>query len=148
MNLLLRSARNEDADTLVAVRRDAIMGLAPEYDLHAVRQWLNSASPNYGIDAIGSCTVFVAESESGVVGWIGFRTNKIEYVYARPKVGGVGTALMARAEALIATAGYEEALLDASPNAVPFYQHRGYRIVAAANADNSLPMSKALLHAA
>ena len=47
MNLLLRPARNEDADTLVAVRRDAIMGLGPEYDLQAVRQWLNSAS-GYG----------------------------------------------------------------------------------------------------
>ncbi len=92
--------------------------------------------------------MFVAESQSGVVGWVGFRANKIENIYARPGVGGVGTALMARAEGLIAAAGYEEVLLDASPNAVSFYRQRGYEIVAAANADDSLPMSKTLLHAA
>ncbi|MFP8880381.1 MAG: hypothetical protein VCE43_13475, partial [Myxococcota bacterium] len=60
MSLCLREARFEDADALISVRHQAIMALAPEYGVTAASQWAGSASPNYAIETIGACTVFVA----------------------------------------------------------------------------------------
>ena len=148
MNLCLREARFEDADTLLSVRHQAIMAIAPEYGVTAARRWADSASPNYAIDTIGANTVFVAESELGIVGWVAFRDNTIEQIYARPDTSRVGTSLMERAEALIAAAGFEVAVLDASPNAVSFYEQRGYEVVAGPKADTSVPMAKPILCAA
>ncbi len=148
MNLCLREARFEDADTLLSVRHQAIMAIAPEYGVTAARRWVDSASPNYAVDTIGANTVFVAESELGIVGWVAFRDNTIEQIYARPDTSRVGTSLMERAEALIAAAGFEVAVLDASPNAVSFYEQRGYEVVAGPKADTSVPMAKPILCAA
>jgi hypothetical protein len=142
MNLCLREARFEDAGTLLSVRHQAIMAIAPEYGVTAARRWADSASPNYAIETIGANTVFVAESELGIVGWVAFRDNTIEQIYARPDTSRVGTSLMERAEALIAAAGFEVAFLDASPNAVSFYEQRGYEVVAGPKADTSVPMAK------
>ena len=148
MEPFLREARFEDAGALISVRHQAIMALAPEYGVAAASQWAGSASPNYAIETIGAYTVFVAESESGVVGWVAFRDNTIEHIYARPDTSRVGTCLMERAEALIAAAGFEVAVLDASPNAVSFYEQRGYEVIAGPKADTSLPMAKPILCAA
>ena len=148
MQLFLREARFEDADALTSVRHQAIMALAPEYGAPAARRWAGSASPNYAIDIIGAYTVFVAESEAGLVGWVAIRDDKIEHIYARPDTSGVGTCLMDRAEALIAAAKFEVAVLDASPNAVSFYEQRGYEVVAGPKADTSLPMAKPIICAA
>ena len=51
---------------------------------------------------------------------------------------------MDRAEALIGAAGFDAAVLDASPNAVSFYQQRGYEVIGGPKADTSLPMAKPL----
>ncbi len=148
MKLFLREARFEDADALISIRHQAIMALAPEYGAAAAIRWSGSASPNYAIDVIGAYTVFVAESESGLVGWVAFRDDTIEHIYTRPDTSRVGTSLMDRAEALIGAAGFEVAVLDASPNAVSFYEQRGYEVVAGPKANTSLPMAKPILCAA
>jgi len=148
MDLFLREARFEDADALISVRHQAIMALAPEYGVTAASRWAGSASPNYAINAIGAYTVFVAETESGLAGWVAFRDDTIEHIYTRPDTSRVGTSLMDRAEALIAAAGFEVAVLDASPNAVSFYEQRGYKVIAGPKADTSLPMAKPILCAA
>jgi hypothetical protein len=148
MELFLREARFEDAGALVSVRHQAIMALAPKYGVTAASRWADSASPNYAINIIGAYTVFVAETESGVVGWVAFRDDTIEHIYTRPDTSQVGTSLMDRAEALNAAAGFEVAVLDASPNAVSFYERRGYEVIARPKADTSLPMAKPILGAA
>ena len=145
MELFLRKARFEDAGALISVRHQAITALAPEYGVAAASRWAGSASPNYAINTIGAYTVFVAETESGLVGWVAFRDDTIEHIYTRPDTSRVGTSLMDRAEALIAAAGFEVAVLDASPNAVSFYEQRGYEVMARPKADTSLPMAKPIL---
>ncbi len=148
MELFLREARFEDAGALISVRHQAIMALAPKYGGTAASRWAGSASPDYAINIIGAYTVFVAETESGLVGWVAFRDDTIEHIYTRPDTSRVGTSLMDRAEALIAAAGFEVAILDASPNAVSFYEQRGYEVIAGPKADTSLPMAKSIQDAA
>ncbi len=148
MELFLREARFEDAGALISVRHQAIMALAPEHGVTAASRWAGSASPNYAIKILCACTVIVAATESGLVGWVAFRDDTIEHIYTRPDTSRVGTSLMDRAEALIAAAGFEVAILDASPNAVSFYEQRGYEVIARPKADTSLPMAKPILGAA
>ncbi len=144
MELFLREARFEDAGALISVRHQAIMALAPEYGVTAASRWAGSTSPNYAINMIGAYTVFVAETASGLVGWVAFRDDTIAHIYTRPDTSRVGTSLMDRAEALIGAAGFDAAVLDASPNAVSFYQQRGYEVIGGPKADTSLPMAKPL----
>jgi predicted N-acetyltransferase YhbS len=143
----VRKARFEDADAILAVRRDAIMGIASECGVDGASRWAGSAPASYAIDAIGTNDVFVVESESGIVGWVAFRANKVENLYVRKSAGRsrVGTVLMARAEAVIATSHSSEVVLDASPNAVAFYRKLGYFVVAGPKADTSLPMAKPIV---
>jgi ribosomal protein S18 acetylase RimI-like enzyme len=145
-NLKIRSATPNDADELLAIRRDAIVALAEEYGRVATQRWATSAHPDRAAKAIASNGVWVAELGSKVVGWVEVRGATIESLYVSPAAGrlGVGSSLLTHAERHIREAGASIAYLDASPNAEAFYARRGYRRGGAVKANNSIPMSKQL----
>jgi putative acetyltransferase len=145
-DLRIRSANPTDADELLAIRRDAIMALAEEYGRVAAERWANAAHPDRAAKAIATNSVWVAESESKVVGWVEVGGATIESLYVSPAAArlGVGSSLLIHAEREIRDAGASIAYLDASPNAEAFYARRGYRRVGEVKANNSVPMSKRL----
>ena len=71
----------------------------------------------------------VAERGGAIVGLGGLAGAEIKRVYVDPAHhrAGVGTALMAALERMAARRGVAEVVVAASPNAVAFYERRGYR---------------------
>ena len=75
----------------------------------------------------------VAERGGVIVGLGGLAGAEIKRVYVDPAHhrAGVGTALMAALERMAARRGVAEVVVAASPNAVAFYERRGYRVAEA-----------------
>ena len=76
----IRSAIASDAHKLLAIRWDAIISLVDNFG-HVAERWANSASPDRATLAIQHNTVWVAESESMVVGWIEVKGAKVNGLY-------------------------------------------------------------------
>ena len=83
-NLRIRSANPNDADELLAIRRDAIMALAEEYGRVAAERWSTSAHPDRAAKAIATNGVWVAKFASKVVGWVEVGGATIESLYVSP----------------------------------------------------------------
>ena len=143
----IRSAIASDAHRLLAIRWDAIISLVDDFG-HVAERWANSASPDRATLAIKHNTVWVAESESMVVGWIEVKGAKVNGLYVDSSVSrsGVGSSLMAYAELTIQTQGKVAVHLDASPNAVSFYARLGYEVAGTPKPNNSVPMVKRFGH--
>lgn len=144
----IRSAKSADADELLAVRYDAIMGLAAEYGHEVAARWANAAHANHdrAAAAIANNGVWVIELESNLAGWVEVRGATIESLYVRAAISGrgIGSSLLTHAERQIEAAGEPSAYLDASPNAEAFYARRGYRRIGENKPNNSIPMMKPL----
>ena len=144
----VRSAKPADADELLAVRHDAIMGLAPEYGHAVAARWATATHANHdrAAAAVANNGVWVIELESNLVGWVEVRGATIESLYVRSATSGrgIGSSLLTHAERQIEDAGKSSAYLDASPNAEAFYARRGYRRIGENRPNNSIPMMKSL----
>ena len=146
--LRIRSAKPADADELLAVRHDAIMGLAPEYGHEVAARWANKTHANHdrAAAAIANNGVWVIEFGSKLAGWVEVRGATVESLYVRAATSGrgIGSSLLNYAERQIEDAGASSVYLDASPNAEGFYARRGYRRIGENKANNSIPMMKSL----
>jgi GNAT superfamily N-acetyltransferase len=145
--LAIRRARADEAQTLTAIRREAILRLAAAQMGDAgAAAWASSAPPDRVARAIAGSEVWVADRSGDPVGWVEIERNRIEGLYVRPGGAqrGIGSALLGHAEGRIRSAGHVEARLDASPNAETFYARRGYERLAERDADDRQPMRKAL----
>ncbi|PZD71480.1 hypothetical protein C1752_06322 [Acaryochloris thomasi RCC1774] len=120
------------------------MSLADDFGHAAAERWANSASSDRAALAIKHNSVWVAECESVVVGWIEVKAATIKGLYVTPSAShsGVGSLLMAYAESAIRAQGEITVNLDASPNALPFYARLGYKVAGDPNLDSSVPMVK------
>ena len=146
-SLALRPARQSDAHTLAAIRRDAILTLATlEMGSARARDWANSSTDERVHRAIKQNAVWVAEQGNAAVGWVEIARDRVEGLYVRSDVsgGGVGSALLLHAEFLIRSAGHCTVSLDASWNADQFYLRRGYQAQAERLANEGRPMLKVL----
>ncbi|MBV7329851.1 GNAT family N-acetyltransferase [Chloroflexi bacterium TSY] len=146
-SLTIRSARPDDAEVLIMIRREAILILATEkMGNNCAHDWANSAAPNRVQQAIAEHQVSVAEIAEQPVGWVEVEGNRIEGLYIQPEQArqGIGSALLAHAEEQIRSAGYPSAALDASWNAEQFYIDRGYQPQLEGSPDSGRPMLKPL----
>jgi putative acetyltransferase len=146
-SLMLRPAEEADRDVLEVIRRDAILALAiSAMSDRRAQDWADSADEQRVLRAIHEHEVWVAQKANCTVGWVEVVKDRVEGLYVRPKLAkeGIGSALMRHAEECIRSAGFRVAALDASPNAEPFYLHRGYEPRAARSEDTGLPMHKRL----
>ena len=144
--LHFRRAEATDEQTLATIRRDAILALAaPVLSSAEAEAWAGQVADDRFVRAIHDHEVWVAVADT-VIGWIEIESNYIAALYVAPLHArqGVGTALLAHAEAAIRQAGYKTVHLDASQNALAFYRRRAYRPAGPPTADGAYPLRKAL----
>ena len=130
MNIKIRPATVEDRQAIWQVHTQAIRQTAQShYDAAQIEAWagrliLEHYSPNPGF--------FVAEAENGLVvsfGEINLEAAEIEAVFVATQYArrGIGRRLLLFLEDLATQRGLTHLVLDASLNAVAFYEKMGYR---------------------
>lgn len=143
----IRRAHITDVSALTEIRRDAILKLASvAMGAGGATGWADSATAERVRRAIAEHEVWLSLQGGAPLGWVEVNQDRIEglYVNSGSSQRGLGSALLAHAEARIQSAGHSTASLDASPNAEGFYLRRGYRSDGERSADGSQPMHKIL----
>jgi putative acetyltransferase len=144
--MLIRRAEAADEETLADIRRGAILALAvPAMSVEQAEHWAACAAPDRIARAIREHEVWVAV-EGDAAGWVEVDRDRVAALYVSPSWAGrgVGSALLARAEAAIREAGHAAARLEASQNALGFYLRRGYVRAGPPDAEGAHPLRKAL----
>jgi GNAT superfamily N-acetyltransferase len=142
----LRRAEASDAQALAAIRRDAILTLAvPALAIAEAETWARQVAADRFLRAIHEHEVWVAVADT-VVGWVEIDQARVAALYVAPLYArqGVGSALLAHAEAVIQRSGYRMAYLEASQNALAFYRQRAYRQAGPPTTDGAYPLHKPL----
>ncbi|MFN3648860.1 MAG: GNAT family N-acetyltransferase [Armatimonadota bacterium] len=130
----IRPAIEDDALGLWQLRAAAIRhGAREHYSPEQIEVWVGRRTPESYHASIRKGRIVAAEDANGTV--VGFgqlepETREVEAVYVQPAWTrrGIGTRLLRTLEERARTAGLERLHLDASLNAVPFYEQSGYRI--------------------
>lgn len=110
--------------------RAAVRGVAPgTYPPRALAAWA-SLPPLYHAWAMtaGGETVLLAERAGAVLGYAALRGAELTALFVRPSAAGrgVGTALVARIEALARRRGVARLRVDAARSGIAFYRARGF----------------------
>lgn len=142
----IRRGERADEAALAGIRRGAILALAvPAISREQAERWATRAAPDRIAQAIGNHEVWVAVNRVPI-GWVEVDRDRIAALYVLPSHSrrGVGSALLARAEASIRGSGYTTAHLESSENALDFYLRRGFGRCGPADADGAWPLRKDL----
>jgi putative acetyltransferase len=142
----IRRAEATDEQALAQIRRSAILMLAvPAMSIEQAEQWAARAAADRIARAIRDHKVWVAV-EGAAIGWVEVDQDRVAALYVAPSCAGrgVGSALLAQAEASIHSSGYAAAHLESSQNALAFYLHRGYVRCGPLDADGAYPLRKDL----
>lgn len=143
----IRPAQADEIEILTLIRRTAILTLAtPTMGQTAAQRWADAAPPNRMQLALELHDVWVAELDGAVVGWVEVGSDHIAGMYVHPEHAGqgIGSVLLAHAEAEIQAAGYTAVRLDASWNAEKFYLRHGYQPLAQRTIEAGRPLIKPL----
>jgi putative acetyltransferase len=134
----LRPGRPDDALAILAAHRSAIRQTAPSaYSPAIIDEWAPAVIVPERVDTFqrwierGEELIVVAVDSAGEIigfGSIVLTNSELRAVYVGAAYGGqgVGRALLARLEDLARKAGLTELRMDASINAVPFYEANGF----------------------
>lgn len=142
----IRRAEATDVEALARIRRSAILALAvPAMSREQAEQWATRATADRVARAMRDHDVWVAV-EGAPIGWVEIDRDRVAALYVAPSCSrrGVGSVLLARAEASIRSSGYEMARLESSPNAVQFYLRRGYVRCGSPDIEGGHPLRKDL----
>jgi putative acetyltransferase len=129
--LKIRRARQEDCQSIGGVHSAAVRGIsATFYTPEEIHAWSVPRKPENYEESIRSKEFFVAEDESGVVGFgvLNQKIAEVEAVYVTPGAvrRGIGLALLRKLEERARARGLHRLRLNASLNAVSFYEKAGY----------------------
>ncbi|MCC2670921.1 MAG: hypothetical protein K0Q72_3392 [Armatimonadetes bacterium] len=132
MSLRLRAATEDDAQRLWEVRAAAIHQRAGEhYSQEQLDAWAARRTPPSYQAPIARGRIQVALEDETTVGFVqlDLQAGEIEAIYVHPgwTRRGVGNRLLAEAQERAAAAGLTRLVLDASLNAVQFYEQAGSR---------------------
>jgi GNAT superfamily N-acetyltransferase len=113
--------------------------------MEQAEEWATRAAADRIARAIRDHDVWVA-MEGAAIGWVEVDRDRVAALYVSPSCArrGVGSALLARAEASMRNAGYATARLESSQNALAFYLQRGYRRCGPPDAHGAWPLRKNL----
>ena len=142
----LRRAEITDEDALADIRRSAILALAvPVMSREQAERWAMGAAPDRMARAVRDHDVWVA-MDGAAIGWVEVDRDHVAALYVSPSCSrrGVGSVLLARAEAFIRSSGHAMARLESSPNALDFYLRRGYVQCGPPDAVGAYPLRKDL----
>ena len=142
----IRRAEAGDEEALARIRRSAILALAvPAMSIEQAEKWATRAAADRIVRAIRDHDVWVAV-DAAASGWVEVDRDRVAALYVLPSCAhrGVGSVLLARAEASIRNSGYAIARLESSQNALDFYLRRGYVRCGPPDADGAYPLRKDL----
>ena len=142
----LRNAQPDDLSAMHAIRRAAILGIAPVSDANAHQAWADSRSSDFYAERVAAGDAIIASLAGDDVGWGSSTANRITAVYVRSSSShfGVGRILMSALEDAIHARGHGCATLESSPNALGFYAKLGYAETGVPLADGAVPMARRL----
>ena len=130
---LIRAAVAADAAALLALQMDAIGAIGETHYTAAQRQaWFGERTPQHYLGPIATRLMRVAQAdaESPLLGFgqLDLSTGFVEAIYVRTAVqrSGIGSQLLQALERSASGAGAQVLWLDASLNAVPFYERQGF----------------------
>lgn len=131
MNLALRKAAPQDAETILRINLRSIFELCvPAYDASVLRQWVGARTAEYFAKSLSREQIYLAELNGEPVGFMDVLKGEILAVYVLPgfERRGIGSFLLSAAirQALDAQ---QRVTVSASLNAVPFYAKYGFRSV-------------------
>jgi GNAT superfamily N-acetyltransferase len=142
----IRHAQATDEEALARIRRSAILVLAvPTLSMEQAETWAARVAADRISRAIQEHEVWVAV-EDAAIGWVEVDQDRVAALYVSPSCSGrgVGSALLARAEASIHSSGYAATRLESSQNALDFYLHRGYCRCGPPDTEGAYPLRKDL----
>ncbi len=131
----IRRGRPSDAAALYAVHERAVRVLGRRvYSDSQVESWVHGTSPDCYLRAMhddGEAFEVAVSRLRGIVGFCGRKDQEIRSLYVDPDWSrlGVGSALLQRAEAMIAAEGHDKVVIGASLVGLPFYELHGYNVV-------------------
>lgn len=129
--LKIRRARQEDCHSIGIVHAAAVSGIRTGvYTPEEIQAWAVPKKPESYEESIRIKEFFVAEDEGVIVGFgvLNQEVAEVEAVYVSPEAGrrGIGLELLRKLEERASDLGIRELRLNASLNAVPFYEKAGY----------------------
>jgi GNAT superfamily N-acetyltransferase len=143
----LESARVQDAERLLEIRRRAILELAVSaMSAEQAEEWAQRRDIDMMTSRINRNPVWVAHFDDVIVGWVELEGNRVVGLYVDPSCcgRGFGSQLLEAAERAVFQSGVRTITLEASWNAEDFYLHRGYEPLGDRPADAALPMQRTL----
>ena len=129
--LKIRRARQEDCDSIAGVHAAAVSGIRTAlYTPEEIQAWAVPKKPESYKDSIRNKEFFVAEDSGAILGFgvLNQELAEVEAVYVTPEAGrhGIGLEILRKLEERAKDRGLRQLRLNASLNAVPFYEQAGY----------------------
>jgi GNAT superfamily N-acetyltransferase len=129
--LKIRRAQQEDCHSIGSVHSAAVSGISTGvYTPEEIEAWGVPREPAGYEESIRTKEFFVAEDDGAIVGFgvLNPETAEIEAVYVAPGAGGrgIGREVLRKLEERARALGLRLLRLNASLNAVPFYEKAGY----------------------
>ena len=129
--LNIRRARQDDCQSIQTVHVAAVTGIRTAlYTPEEIQAWSTPKKPESYEESIRNKEFFVAEEDNAIVGFgvLNQESSEVEAVYVNPRAGGrgIGLELLRKLETRGRALGLGVLRLNASLNAVPFYERAGY----------------------
>ena len=129
--LKIRRAQQEDCHSIASTHSAAVRGIRTGvYTPEEIQAWAVPREPASYQESIRSKEFFVAEDGGAIVGFgvLNPEIAEVEAVYVAPGAGrrGIGREVLRKLEDRARTLGLRMLRLNASLNAVPFYEKAGY----------------------
>lgn len=134
--LTLRAGTPADGQVLRDLHEASIRAFGiSAYTAEEVESWVGVMEPHrYGEAMTKNGEIFVVaeDADGALAGFCSYKVDEVVGLYVAPAYGrlGVGSALLAAAEAAIVAKGYKSIRIGASLSGRAFYEARGYRVVA------------------
>lgn len=128
LDVILRPARSEDAadisEVFLVTRREALPDLPQVHSDDEVRTWIMEV-------VLPRTTVWVAETDGSIVGFLCLDGNTLEHLYVHPEYqrAQIGTALLERAR-LLSPRQLQLYTFAQNMGARRFYERHGFRAIA------------------
>jgi N-acetylglutamate synthase-like GNAT family acetyltransferase len=129
--LIIRRAEQEDRRSIAEVHTGAVRAIRPGYYTpEEIEAWAVPHEPERYAESIRSKEFYVAVEDDAIVGFgvLNQERSEIEALYVGPKAArrGTGLKILRRLEESARESGLETLRLNASLNAVQFYESAGY----------------------
>ena len=139
--VLFRPARTGDGRAVFDVTWLSVKELAAShYSADVIRNWMGERTPAYYEELILNGRMFVAEQDGVVVGFVDSEPGELTRLFILPSaVGqGLGKRLLAIGIEQARLAHQSAIRVEATLNAVSFYEHHGFRMTGNGIASHSV----------